>query len=69
MLFALIVSKIFFGWTMLQCVMCSLFGAIMELLFEIVFSPIGYRISKKLEQDKIGEQYLNYIEGKDESSN
>ncbi len=69
MLFALIVSKIFFGWTMLQCVMCSLFGAIMELLFEIVFSPIGYRISKKLEQDKIGEQYLNYIEGKNESSN
>ncbi|MBR3315143.1 MAG: VUT family protein [Atopobiaceae bacterium] len=46
--FALIVSRTFFGWTMLQCVTCALAGAILELLFEVFFSPIGYRISRKL---------------------
>ena len=48
MIFALMVSKIFFGWTLLQCFTCALTGAIMELLFEVFFSPMGYRISKKL---------------------
>lgn len=46
--FALIVSRTFFGWTMLQCVTCALTGALLELLFEVFFSPIGYRISRKL---------------------
>ncbi len=46
--FALIVSRTFFGWTMLQCITCALTGAVLELLFEVFFSPIGYRISRKL---------------------
>ena len=48
LLFALIVSKLFFGWSLLQCFTCALTGAVLELLFEVVFSPIGYRISKKI---------------------
>ena len=44
--FALLVSKVFFGWAMIQCITCAFTGAIMELLFEIFFSPIGYRISR-----------------------
>ena len=48
MIFALMVSKIFFGWTLLQCFTCALTGAVMELLFEVLFSPLGYKISKKL---------------------
>ena len=48
MVFALIVSRNFFGWTMLQCFTCALTGAILELLFEVVFSPMGYRISRRL---------------------
>lgn len=48
MVFALIVSRTFFGWTMLQCVTCAITGAVLELLFEVFFSPIGYRISRKL---------------------
>ena len=52
LIFALIVSKVFFGWTMLQCVTCALTGAVMELLFEVVFSPVGYRISKNVLQRK-----------------
>ncbi len=48
MVFALIVSRTFFGWTLLQCVTCAVTGAVLELLFEVFFSPIGYRISRRL---------------------
>lgn len=52
MIFALVVSRLFFGWSMLQCVTCSLTGAVFELLCEIFFSPIGYRISKRIMEEK-----------------
>ena len=45
LIFALIVSRNFFGWTTLQCFTCALTGAILELLFEVVFSPLGYRVA------------------------
>ncbi len=48
LVFALLVSQVFFGWTLLQCVTCALTGAVLELFFEVVFSPFGYRISRKL---------------------
>ena len=48
LIFALIVSRVFFGWTWLQCFTCALTGAVMELLFEIVFSPAGYRLSRRI---------------------
>ncbi|MDO4405133.1 MAG: VUT family protein [Atopobiaceae bacterium] len=44
--FALLVSRTFFGWTTLQCVTCALTGALLELLFEVFFSPVGYHISR-----------------------
>lgn len=46
--FALMVSRVFFGWTLLQCTTCALTGAVLELLFEVFFSPVGYRISRGL---------------------
>ena len=46
LIFALLVSRIFFGWTMVQCLTCALTGAALELLFEVVFSPAGYRLSR-----------------------
>lgn len=55
LIFALIVSRLFFGWTLLQCFTCALTGAIAELLFEIVFSPLGYRISKRIMRER-GEE-------------
>lgn len=48
MVFALMVSRVFFGWTMVQCITCALTGACLELLFEVFFSPIGYRVSRKI---------------------
>ena len=36
-----------FCWTMTQCVTCSMIGALMELLMEVVFSPIGYAVTRR----------------------
>lgn len=50
-----------FSWSVLQCATCALTGAVAELIMEIIFSPIGYRIVKKWQQYSIGKEYLNYI--------
>lgn len=52
MIFALLVSKVFFGWSLLQCFTCALTGAVLELVFEVFFSPVGYRISKRMMSEK-----------------
>ena len=54
-----------FSWTVLQCTACALTGAIAELIMEILFSPIGYRITKKWKAENIGKEYFDYIEGAD----
>ena len=56
--FALLVSHVFFGWTLLQCVTCALTGMIVELLCEVVFSPAGFAISRKWQKENIGKEYL-----------
>ena len=53
-----------FCWTILQCAMCALTGAVAELIMEIAFSPIGYRITKKWEKEQIGKEYLEFIRNK-----
>ena len=52
LIFALIVSRLFFGWSLLQCFTCALTGAVMELIFEVVFSPLGYRLSKRIMRER-----------------
>ncbi len=51
-----------FHWTILQCAMCALTGAIAELIMEIAFSPIGYRITKKWQAESVGKEYMNYMQ-------
>ena len=58
--FALIVSRTFFGWTVLQCVTCAITGALLELLFEVFFSPVGYRVSRHIIETRSGS-----LEGED----
>lgn len=60
-IFALIVSHTFFGWSMLQCVTCAFTGCIVELMCEVVFSPIGYKVCKKWEFDNVGSLYLDIV--------
>lgn len=63
LVFALIVSHNFFGWTMTQCLMCAATGAVVELICEVVFSPIGYRVVKSWESKGVGAQYKEYRKG------
>lgn len=58
LVFALIVSHIFFGWSMLQCITCSVTGMIVELLCEVIFSPIGFSVCKKWKKDNVGKEYF-----------
>ena len=51
-----------FHWTVLQCAMCALTGAVAELVMEIAFSPIGYRIAKKWQAESVGKEYFDYKE-------
>lgn len=51
-----------FHWTMLQCTVCALTGAVAELAMEIVFSPFGYRLVKQWKTDQVGQEYLSYIQ-------
>ena len=48
MVFALLVSVHLFSWNMRQVLLCSLCAALFELFLEIVFSSLGYKLSKKL---------------------
>ena len=48
LIFALLVSRLFFGWTLVQCFSCALTGAVLELLFEVFFSPLGYGLFRSL---------------------
>lgn len=50
-----------FYWTPLQCAMCALTGAVAELIMEVVFSPIGYRITKKWQREAVGKEYLDFV--------
>ena len=50
-----------FRWTVLQCTVCALTGAVAELIMEIIFSPFGYRIVNKWKKHNVGQEYLAYI--------
>lgn len=47
------------GWiTFTAAVMFAAVGAVVELICEIVFSPLGYRISEKWRKEGVGSEYL-----------
>ena len=61
LVFALIVSHFFFGWTLLQCVTCAVTGMIVELLCEVLFSRVGYAICTRWKRENVGREYLEYV--------
>ena len=42
LVFALTVSYFFFGWSIVQCLTCAATGMVVELICEVIFSPLGY---------------------------
>lgn len=61
MIFALIVSLNFFGWTLLQCITCAVTGMLVELIFELVFAPIGCKITDHWASRNVGKEYLEAV--------
>lgn len=59
LVFALIVSHFFFGWSIIQCLTCAATGMIVELLCEGIFFYPGYLITKNWKNKGVGEEYLN----------
>ena len=62
LVFSLIVSVAFFGWTIPQVFVCASLGMVAELLMEVIFSPIGYHVSKKWKAAGVGQAYLALME-------
>lgn len=61
LVFASLVSKIFFGWSWWMVIICSLTGAIMELLCEVALSPLGFKLTKNWQKENVGSEYLEYV--------
>lgn len=59
LVFAFIVSLNFFGWSPAKCVGGAFIGAIFELLMEVVFSPLGFKIVRNWEKQGVGIEYLS----------
>ena len=64
LIFALIVSHFFFGWSIVQCLTCAATGMLVELVCEIVFSPLGFAVCKRWQKDNVGREYLEYVQNK-----
>ena len=60
LVFTVTVSYVFFGWTPVQIVICAITGAVVELVFEILFSGIGYNVILAWQKHNIGAEYLRY---------
>ena len=64
LIFALIVSHIFFEWSIVQCLTCAATGMIVELVCEVALSPIGFAVCRRWQRDNVGSEYLLYIQSK-----
>lgn len=58
LVFAIVVSHAFFGWTWVQVITCSLTGAVAELLCEVLLSPVGFRVASAWEREGVGKAYV-----------
>ena len=64
--FAIIVSRIFFGWSWVQCVTCAVTGMLVELLCEAAFAHLGYFVCKKWKERGVGKEYFDYMQSRKE---
>ena len=62
MIFALVVSHVFFGWSIVQCLTCADTGIVPELLCEVAFSGIGYADCEKWKKEQVGKAYFDFSE-------
>lgn len=64
LLFATIVFMLFapiywgYSLTFVQCVGSATVGAVLELIMEVIFSPIGYTVTKRWKKENVGAEYI-----------
>lgn len=63
LVFAIVVSHVLFGWTWVQILACSAVAAMLELVCEIAFSPLGYRVTQSWKRHQVGAEYFAYRRG------
>ncbi len=68
LVFALLVSHFFFGWSLVQCLTCAATGMVAELLVEAAFSPLGYKISENWKKRGVGKAYFDLLEKRKEAN-
>lgn len=56
--FAVLVGMPFFGWSLFSVLMCSLLGGLVELVAEMIFTPLTYKISQNWAKNKIGQDWM-----------
>ncbi len=61
LIFALIVSHFFFGWTIVQCLTCAATGMLAELLCEALFSPVGFAVCRRWQKENVGKSYFDFV--------
>lgn len=61
LVFASIAFFVFFGWTFKQVLIYAFLLAVVEVVMEAVFSPIGYKVCKIWQKKGIGKEYLEYM--------
>jgi len=57
-IFAVIVSKILFGWSWTQICMCSLVASAFELVAEIIFSGFAYSLVRRWQKEGVAKDYI-----------
>lgn len=53
------------GYTLTSVLGTAVLGALLELVMEVVFSPIGFKICKKWRSEFVGAEYLEYCKQKE----
>lgn len=69
LVFALVFTVPAFGIKFLPTIMFAVTGAVVELVCQIIFSPIGYKVAENWRKENIGYEYLELVEGGNESIN
>ena len=65
LVFSLFVSRVFFGWTLTQCIVCAITGMLAETVLELVFWRLGYKICQKWKSEGVGKAYFDFVISKD----
>lgn len=64
LIFALIVSHFFFGWSVVQCLTCAVTGMLAELLCQAIFFYPGFAITSRWKKNQVGQDYFALREEK-----